>query len=996
MSIKKRARAGSKSDDIGNKTPKKNGIEHEATKSSETVIEMTPSGPIAESKKWKESIARVVKSVVSIRFSQVAAFDTDESGTGEASAFVVDAKNGYMLTNRHVVCAGPFVGHAVFDNHEEVEVFPVYRDPVHDFGFLRFDPKKIRYMNVEQLELRPDLAKVGTEIRVVGNDAAEKLSILAGWISRIDRNVPDYGELTYCDFNTNYIQAAANASGGSSGSPVVERNGNVVALQAGGHMIAATDYFLPLDRPLRALRCLQNNTPITRGTIQAQFLIKTFDECSRLGLDSAMEEKVRTLFPEATSMLVVETVLPEGPSFKKLKEGDILLYVNSMILINLIELESILDESVGKDVVLTVQRGSELVELTCTAQSTHDIAPDRYVEVCGAKFHNLSYQLARQYALPVKGVFISEPAGSFRLEGPEYGYILDSIAYKPVPDLDTFIEVMRDIPDRSRVAVGYHFIHDKHSLITDVVEIDRHWLKAFRMVTRNDETGLWDFKNLGDPLPAEPSKPCTTSIPKLNVENFGPTANIINCFVKVLYYMPLHLDGSRKSRKKGTALVLDKDKGLAVTSRSTVPYDLGDLTITVADSIQIPAEVVHLHPTQNLAFIKYDPKLLGDTPIQAAKLKDYYVSQGDPVNFFGFNSKSRVVAAKTSVTDVITMVIPSSPMPRFRAINFESITVESNLSTQCGSGVLTDDDGLVVALWLTHYGEQTSRGTDVKYHLGLASPVVLSTLRRLQSGVNVNPRILNVEFRAIQLAQARSLGLPAERIRKIETESGKKHQLFMITHVEAGTPRILTDGDIIISANGKSITRIRDLQVDDVTEVDMEILREGKVQTVKVPTFPSDNCETNRVVICWGATLQAPHRAVRLQIEDLPSNVFVTNRGRGSPADQYDLGAAQFITAVNGVTTLNLEDFVREIRKIDDNSYVRVSTSTFDKVPVVLTIKMNKHYFPTIDLVQDAKAENGWRAVQYDEVGEKKNPSMGFTIDEEVDDNTFDTEGEQQ
>jgi hypothetical protein len=29
---------------------------------------------------------------------------------------------------------------AVFQNNEEVRVVPIYRDPVHDFGFFQFNP----------------------------------------------------------------------------------------------------------------------------------------------------------------------------------------------------------------------------------------------------------------------------------------------------------------------------------------------------------------------------------------------------------------------------------------------------------------------------------------------------------------------------------------------------------------------------------------------------------------------------------------------------------------------------------------------------------------------------------------------------------------------------------------------------------------------------------------------------------------------------------------
>jgi hypothetical protein len=75
-----------------------------------------------DSPEWQATIESVIKSVVSIHFCQTCSFDTDLSTSSQATGFVVDAERGYILTNRHVVCAGPFWGYCVFDNHEEVRL----------------------------------------------------------------------------------------------------------------------------------------------------------------------------------------------------------------------------------------------------------------------------------------------------------------------------------------------------------------------------------------------------------------------------------------------------------------------------------------------------------------------------------------------------------------------------------------------------------------------------------------------------------------------------------------------------------------------------------------------------------------------------------------------------------------------------------------------------------------------------------------------------------
>lgn len=73
--------------------------------------------------KWQATLETVISSVVSIHFSRPRPFDTDLSTCSQATGFVVDAEKGYILTNRHVVCPGPFTGYCVFDNHEEVSTY---------------------------------------------------------------------------------------------------------------------------------------------------------------------------------------------------------------------------------------------------------------------------------------------------------------------------------------------------------------------------------------------------------------------------------------------------------------------------------------------------------------------------------------------------------------------------------------------------------------------------------------------------------------------------------------------------------------------------------------------------------------------------------------------------------------------------------------------------------------------------------------------------------
>jgi S1-C subfamily serine protease len=892
---------------------------------------------------WAQTLERIATGVVTIQIDSTRAFDTEWNTTAQATGFVIDAKRGLILTNRHVVTPGPVTAQAIFLNREEVQLYPVYRDPVHDFGIYHYDPAKLRFIKPAELPLYPAGAVIGREIRVVGNDAGEQLSILAGTLARLDREAPEYGYGKYNDFNTFYYQAASSTSGGSSGSPVIDIEGRVVALNAGGSTGSASSFYLPLTAVVRALKYIDAGKPVPRGTLETVFKYTPYDELGRLGLGAATEARMRRDFPKLTGMLVVDDVQPGSVADGKLAPGDILIAIDGKPVPEFFGLEEVLDDHVGEPVKIELQRGEQTIEDTIVVQDLHAITPDEFLEFGEAVVHTLSYQEARHFDLPIKGVYVANPGYVFGSAGVPRGALISAFNGKKIDRLSDFEAALAELADGERATVRYVTLEDPRTVQLKVVRIDRRWFPA-RKCKRDDALGSWPCASIAPGPPAAPVQPASTQFPKSGDPRIDRLAASL---VTITFDMPYSVSGVTEKNYHGTGLIVDTERGLVVVDRNTVPVAMGDVRITFGGTVEVPGKVVYIHPLHNLAVVAYDPKAIGTTPVRAATFDTKTLNPGEDVWVVGERNDAKIMSQKTQVASLDVLSFPLSRTLRFRDSNIEAI----DLVNPPGDfdGVIANDKGDVLALWSSfafesqHDLEQVNHGIPAEIVTQMIDTVIAD--RPMYS--------FEAEFDVESLANARKLGLPDAWVRRFEKHDPERRQVLSIDRLVAGSPAsaLFEPGDLVLSVDGNVVDRFREIErTVQKPEVSVTLWRDGAEKTVQLATVPLSGHDIDRVLIWAGATLQAPHRAMSAQRGIVPEGVFVAFFYYGSPATHYGLYAGRRIVEVDGQPTPNLDAFIKVVRGKPDRASVRLKTISWNGQVDVITLKLDNHYWPAFEL----------------------------------------------
>ncbi len=395
---------------------------------------------------WTEQIASFKPMVVNVETASEVVFETESKGTSFATGFVVDAERGIIATNRHVTGSSPAYIKINFHDGSFTEAKILYYDPTHDFGFYKIDPTEVDF-ELQSVTLgKWDKLSLGDELLLIGNNEKEEYSIKTGRIANLNVNKGDR--------HSSYIHTTFDRTGGSSGSPVWNTAGEVIAIHARG--TDTSSFELPIDYLIDALKLIQNKMPIERGEIGVDLeLISIGEAIKHFNFPEALRKEIGPSKAGTPKVIQVESMVPRTTGETILRASDIIYRINDkLIRDDLYTFDAILNQYVGKEVTLDVYRNGENLSLKVPVENLEKKKVQRFVRFGGAVFHDITPQLRRLLYLEADGVYMPHAAagssfsriGVQERNGNSKVVILD-VNGKQIRNLDDFIEACQTITD---------------------------------------------------------------------------------------------------------------------------------------------------------------------------------------------------------------------------------------------------------------------------------------------------------------------------------------------------------------------------------------------------------------------------------------------------------------------------------------------------------------------------------------------------------------------
>ncbi|CAN0598011.1 unnamed protein product, partial [Ectocarpus sp. 12 AP-2014] len=129
-----------------------------------------------------KDLDKIRKAIVTID-SRVPVSAYQNTGSWSGTGFIVDSKDGYLVTNNHVVGRASVGTYFItFHNGKQAEGKVVYYDMYADFAIVKVNPADFPEA-VESIDFTSQMPKLGTDVFIVGNTEGLGFSFHSGYLS---------------------------------------------------------------------------------------------------------------------------------------------------------------------------------------------------------------------------------------------------------------------------------------------------------------------------------------------------------------------------------------------------------------------------------------------------------------------------------------------------------------------------------------------------------------------------------------------------------------------------------------------------------------------------------------------------------------------------------------------------------------------------------------------------------------------------------------------
>ena len=263
------------------------------------------------------------------------------------SGVIVDAKNGYIITNAHVIENADEITVTLLDDRQ-IKAEIVGRDKPSDVAVLKVSAKSLTEMPIAD----SSRAEVGDFVLAIGNPFALNHTVTSGIISALGRS--DNNPESYQDF----IQTDALINPGNSGGALVNLAGELVGVNtaifsgSGGNI--GIGFAIPSNMVKAVMEHLIKYGEVKRGMLGVQLANQFTPEIAEsLGLQSAK------------GALVSQVVEDSAADKAGIKAGDVITSINAREISNMIELRNAIGLlRIGEKVNLSLMRDGKPLRVT--------------------------------------------------------------------------------------------------------------------------------------------------------------------------------------------------------------------------------------------------------------------------------------------------------------------------------------------------------------------------------------------------------------------------------------------------------------------------------------------------------------------------------------------------------------------------------------------------------------------------------------------------------